>query len=285
MENSIQLSWFLQTIPSLLMIMAFLIENIAVGFGWASLGTGYFCDAVAFCAVTTVITLNGTSTTIAFLTYRLMATRKTPSASWAIAGNALSWLFGILMATILLKERVYGSYRGLYCCVREESLTKIRVALVPVVFASAIIAQTFFYWSSFQKAQAHSRGVPTARSTSHEPQGIHQSLALVVLKRGLEMIIIFYLTWILIAFDALATFFGHNANMWTSIVAAWMAKIGLVIHCAVMYRSLKRFKKQHLRITPYMNDAFTSQAQRLTTQVSRKSLLRSAKVASAGNSN
>jgi len=96
MENSIQLSWFLQTIPSLLMIMAFLIENIAVGFGWASLGTGYFCDAVAFCAVTTVITLNGTSTTIAFLTYRLMATRKTPSASWAIAGNALSWLFGEL---------------------------------------------------------------------------------------------------------------------------------------------------------------------------------------------
>ena len=98
------------------------------------------------------------------------------------------------------------------------------------------------------------------------------------------MIVIFYLTWILIAFDALATFFGHNANMWTSIVAAWMAKIGLVIHCAVMYQSLKRFKKQHLRITPYMSGALTSQAQQLTTQASRrKSLLRSAKVALADN--
>jgi len=255
-----------------------------VGFGWASLGTGYFCDAVAFCAVTTVITLNGTSTTIAFLTYRLMTTRKTPSASWAIAGNVLSWLFGILLATILLKERVYGSYRGLYCCVREESLTKIRVALVPVVFASAIIAQTFFYWSSFQKAKAHSGGVATTSFRPPEPQtGVHQSLAMVILRRGLEMIAIFYLTWILIAFDALATFFGHNANMWTSIVAAWMAKIGLVIHCAVMYQSLKRFKKQHLRITPYMSGALTSQAQQLTTQASRRSLLRSAKVALAGN--
>jgi len=230
------------------MISIFLIENLFVGVGWAKVETGHFCDAVAFCAITTVVTLNGTSTTIAFLTYRLIKTTKTPSTRLAVAGNIFSWLFGILVASILLKEKVYGSYRGLYCCVREDSLNTFHVALVVVIFAVSISSQTFFYTSSFLKVRAHSQQTIQTRS---QERGAHQSLAMAVLRRGQKMILIFYATWFLIVIDALATLLNHSTNIWTSIVAASMAKIGLMIHCLYMYRSLARSKNHNARVLPY----------------------------------
>jgi len=111
-------------------------------------------------------------------------------------GNACSWILGLVISIIYLIGGKFGPFRGLYCCVKEELYDGIIVAEVFLVFGIAVAVQVFMYSSCCLEAL----NIGELQNTSAAKTSI------AIMKRGLEMIGVFYLSYVLIVVDSIAIF-------------------------------------------------------------------------------
>jgi len=54
------------------------------------------------------------------------------------------------------------------------------------------------------------------------------------------MVSVFYCSWFLVFLDAAIVYSGNPPNVWTTIIAAWLAKMEPIWHCLLMNRTIKR---------------------------------------------
>jgi len=226
-------------IPGFLLVLVFLVENVRQIYFGEPLKEGSLCKFYAFIAIFTVTSLNGASSTVAYVTYLFVKHGKTPSKNPAIFGNLLIWLMGIVIAFVYLSGNVFGPYRGIYCCVKKEHYNGILVAEMFLVFAFSVGLQSFFYWRAFLESRRHSRSQINAGSTS-----------LSVMRSGLEMIFIFYTSYSLIAADAVAVFSSAQTSIWLSVVASCMVKLQPFCHCILFHGILKKIHQNNAQVHP-----------------------------------
>jgi len=187
----------------------------------------------------TLTSLNGSASTISYVTYLFVKSGEMPPIEKVLGGNLLSWLAGLAIAFIYLFGRVLGPYRGLYCCVKQEYYKGILVAEMFLVLGVSASFQAFFYSSAFLECRKHPQVDISARKTS-----------LVIVKGGLGMILIFYISYFLIAADAVAVFSSAHTSIWLSGIAACMVKLEPFWHCLLLHHILCQMRKHRTRVCP-----------------------------------
>ena len=100
--NSLLISWFLLIPPGLLLVVVFLIENTHQIYSQENLKDGKLCKFCGFIAILTLTALNGSSTTISYMTYLAVKTGKKPPTGHTIYGNLLRWILGIFTSLFTL---------------------------------------------------------------------------------------------------------------------------------------------------------------------------------------
>jgi len=238
--NSLLLSWVFLLPPGLLLVVVFLIENAHQIYYQENLKDGILCQFCAFSAITTLTTLHGSTTTVAYLTYVSVKTGKKPDRIVVIYGNIFSWLLGVGIGCVYLTGNVLGPYRGIYCCVKQQSFRGLLVAEMFLIFGFTALFQLYFYISAYLLAKTHQRQGNTSRTRTSS----------IIMRRGLEMVSIFYLSYTLINADAVAVFSLNDPPVWLSIIAAWIVKLEPFWHCLLIHRLLKRLQKNKAKIHP-----------------------------------
>ena len=86
-----------------------------------------------------------------------------------------------------------------------------------------------------------------------------EKTSVAIMKRGLEMIGVFYLSYVLIVVDSIAIFNKKEPKILLSMFAAWMPKLELCLHCILLHQSIKRIQtKNNARVVPMGNNARNS---------------------------
>eukprot|EP00638_Chattonella_subsalsa_P005102 CAMPEP_0117756554 /NCGR_PEP_ID=MMETSP0947-20121206/14152_1 /TAXON_ID=44440 /ORGANISM="Chattonella subsalsa, Strain CCMP2191" /LENGTH=412 /DNA_ID=CAMNT_0005576173 /DNA_START=185 /DNA_END=1423 /DNA_ORIENTATION=+ len=237
LKNPVMVAWYLLLPPNMVMTAVYFMEHAKQLATNSESEAGPLCNFVAFWAISAIVSLNGASITIAYVTYRLVKDGKKPRLRVILIGNGISWLFGLTLATIFMTGDSIGPYQGLYCCVREEAYYGFRVALIFTTFAVSISAQSFFYYSSYSLIKSTEGGALQSSG------GSARKASKVIMQRGMEMVGIFYLCWFIIAVDSIVAYSGTKPNIWVSALGAWLAKSNPALHCIMMYRNLKRMNK------------------------------------------
>jgi len=237
-ENAILLSWCFLVVPGVLMITVYLVENFSILIHQRIPEASVTCSFYAFCAVTAVISMNGSAITIAYLTYDLVHTGKQPSHKKVFSGNLIAWVIGVSVAIAFLVEDSFGPYKGLYCCVKEEVYKSFQAGLVFGMFVFSIIVQSYLYTTAYIEVKKKEDNVAGNVSTSASGSNAHA-----IMRRGIKMVVVFYVCWFLIVVDAAILCADGDLNIWVPVVGAWMAKLEPLLHTALMYKILSRFKK------------------------------------------
>jgi len=240
--NSLLVSWIFLILPGFLLVVVFLIENAQRIYFREALKNGASCQFSGFIAILTLTSLNGSASTVSYVTYLFVKSGKKPPIEKIIGGNLLSWLAGLGIASIYLYGGVFGPYRELYCCVEKKYYRGTLVAEMFLVFGFSAVFQVFFYTSAFLECRKFSQD---------NNNGDNCKTSVVILKRGLEMILIFYMSYSLIAADSAAVFASSHPNIWLSGVAACMVKLEPFWHCLLLHRILNRMCKHRARVSPY----------------------------------
>jgi len=239
-ENSLLISWFLLVPPGLLLVLVFLVENSHQIYFKEALQDGVLCKFCAFCAILTLTALNGCAITVAYLTYLFVKNGKRPAPEKAMIGNIVSWLAGLAFSFVYLFGDVFGPYRGIYCCVKQQYFTGALVGEMFMVFGFSAAFEGLFYLRSVMESRKLSQRNTHANQTSF-----------IIMRRGLEMILIFYVSYVLVAVDSVIIFARLESSIWLSMVAAWMVKLEPFWHCFLLHRILKRIRKSRARVMPY----------------------------------
>jgi len=236
--NSLLISWFLLIPPGLLLVVVFLIENTHQIYFQENLQDGKLCKFCGFIAILTLTALNGSSTTISYLTYLAVKTGKKPPTGHAIYGNLLSWILGVAIACVYLTGNVLGPYRELYCCVKQDKYQGKLVGEMFMVCGVAASGQIFFYTSSYFEALKHNRAGNTSRTRTSD----------IIMRRGLEIVSSYWMSYLLIIIEGVIIFLTNNPPIWLTIIAAWLPKLEPLWHCLLIYRILKRILKHKAKI-------------------------------------
>jgi len=239
--DSLLVSWIFFISPGLVLVIVFLVENAQRIYFREALKNGASCQFTAFIATLTLTSLNGSASTISYVSYLFAKSGNMPPLDKVIGGNLLSWLSGLAIAFIYLFGGLFGPYRELYCCVEKQYYKAILVAEIFLVFGFSALFQVFFYTSAFlecgKRFQVNNNG--TCKTT------------LVILKSGLEMIFIFYISYFLLVADAAAVLSSSHPSIWLSGVAACMVKLEPFWQCLLLHRVLNRMCKHKARVSPY----------------------------------
>jgi len=246
-HNSVLLAWYLLLPPNVTMMLAYFIEHLSMLIQGTASMPGKLCTTVAFFAISAVVSINGSSITIAYITCRLVRDGKVPDLRIVLTGNFTSWVVGIVIAIIFMTGNSIGPYHGLYCCVKESEYHGFRVALIFATFCFSLTTQSFFYFRAWDMIQRKEQN--TLQSN------IRVKASRVIMRRGLEMVTIFYVCWIIICVDSIIAYVGGNPKLWTSIVGAWTAKLNPVLHCIMMHRNLRRTRKVSAIVPTSMSPA------------------------------
>lgn len=237
LKNPVLVAWYLLLPPNMVMSFVYFLEHGRQLIQNIESTAGPLCTFVAFWAISAVVSLNGSSITIAFVTFRLVKRGKKPELKIILIGNAIAWLVGLALATVFLTGNSIGPYQGLYCCVKEEQYYGYRVALIFTTFVVSISTQSAFYILSFLEIKK------TEGGGLQSSGGSAKKASSVIMKRGLEMVGVFYLCWFVIAVNSFIAYSGSHPNVWSGCIGAWLAKMNPLLHCTMMYRNLKRIKK------------------------------------------
>jgi len=248
LENPMVLSWCLLILPGVLMISVYLVQNIRNLMFHQAPETGAICNFNAFCAVTAVVTMNGSSVTVAYLTYDWAHRGKKPSYHKVLAGNFLSWMAGLTISSAFLVKDSFGPYMGLYCCVKEEVYHSFQVVLVFGLFGISVTTQSALYAKSYKEIKRREKAVV---STSTESES-----ASVIVDRAIEMVSIFYCAWLLIILEAATVFSGKELNIWIPITGAWAAKMEPLVHAILLYKVLSKMKKTATAVAPLQSPIY-----------------------------
>jgi len=234
-KNPILVAWYLLLPPNILMSVVYFIEHLSMLINGTPSTPGGLCNFVAFFAICAVVSINGSSITISFLTYRLVRDGKKPDLKIVLIGNGISWGIGLIISIIFMTGNSIGPYQGLYCCVKESEYRGFRVALIFTSFCVSLSTQAFFYFRAWHLIRGTEDGGLQSTGTVKASR--------VIMKRGLEMVAIFYCCWFIICVDSCIAYNGGLPSRWTSAVGAWFAKMNPVLHCLMMYRNLRRMRK------------------------------------------
>jgi len=248
--NAILVSWCFLLFPGLVLVVVFLFEDIIQIYQNEIIQEGSLCNFFSFIAIWTVVSSNGSTCTISYLTYMMFCKRgKRGDFKTVFIGNACSWILGLVISIIYLIGGKFGPFRGLYCCVKEELYDGIIVAEVFLVFGIAVAVQVFMYSSCCLEAL----NIGELQNTSAAKTSI------AIMKRGLEMIGVFYLSYVLIVVDSIAIFSKKEPNILLGMFAAWMPKLELSLHCILLHQSIKRIqKKSNATVVPLGSHAKNS---------------------------
>jgi len=252
-ENSLLVSWLFLVPPGLILVIFFLIENAQQIYFREALRDGPLCKVCAFVAILTLTALNGSATTTAYLTYFCVRNGKKPPIKFALIGNLISWLIGLAFSFVYLFGNVYGPYRGIYCCVKQEFFKGLMVAEEFIVLGISVAVQTFLYTRCYFESSKHSAG------SSHI-----NTAAIALMKRGLEMISVFYFSYVLVAVDAVAIFANPHTSIWLSVLAAWLVKLEPFFHCLLLHRIFNRMQKRRAQVYPLTGQRATSDNRTIT---------------------
>jgi len=219
---------------------------------------GKWCQFVAFTAVIAMICLNGSCLTIAYTMYQLVMFG--PKHIWrsVIYGNLASWLVGIIIGIWYIADGALGPYRGLYCCIRGEAYNGARIFLIFGSFVLSIAVQSILYGSAFyhiRKTESAAKNSIQPVTGPSAPSGDDQdddqvaiklrpSTSVVFMKKGIQLVSIFYVCWFWISVDALIVFSGKEVPLASSIVGAIFAKSNSVIHCLVMTSHIEKARQK-----------------------------------------
>jgi len=237
LKNPVMVAWYMLLPPNMIATLLYFLEHFVSVVKNVESEEGSFCTFIAFWAIAAIVALNGSAVVIAFITYKLVKDGKKPELRLILQGNAVAWLLGLVVASFFLSGGSIGPYDGLYCCVKSDLYKGWRVAIVFVVFCLSISSQMAFYYMAYHtiKQQESSMGAGGATNKTKASE--------VIMKRGIEMVVIFYVCWGTIAINSIISFAGGHPSIWASAFGAWAAKMNPVFHCLVMYRNLRRINK------------------------------------------
>jgi len=96
--------------------------------------------------------------------------------------------------------------------------------------------------NSFHRYAYGHRLLSKSNENSSQTQSQVQSTSRVFMKKGIFLVSVYYFCWLWISVDALLVFRGFEPPMYSSIVAALLAKMNSVIHCAIILRHILKAK-------------------------------------------
>lgn len=257
-KKPILFAWFLLLLPNITVALVYFSEHMQILITQQRAEDGAWCRFVAFTAIVAMVCLNGSCLTIAVTMFQLVKMGSKYVWRTVVYGNILSWLSGIAIGIWYIVDDALGAYRGLYCCIKGEKYNGPRIFLIFGSFIFSIVAQSILYVSAFQHIQktekaasAHSKAHSSVGPTG-EDQDVTESVVLkippsaskVFMKKGIQLVSIFYCCWFWISVDALIVFSGKTVPISSSIVGAIFAKMNSVIHCLVMTRHINKAKQK-----------------------------------------
>jgi len=265
-KKPVLFAWFLLLVPNITVALVYFAQHLQILATMSPPQRGGWCSFVAFTAIVAMISLNGSSLTIASVMYQIV--RFGPKHVWRtiLIGNAASWLIGFAIGFWYLKSNSLGPFRDLYCCISQEAYNGPRVILVFGFFLVSILAQLFLYTSAFfeisrceNKAKSCIQPLPRSHllvRPSSAPEGKRSesvkavsgtesapSTARIFMKKGMLLVSIFYVCWFWISVDALLVFRGIVPSLTSSIIGALLAKSNAIIHCLIIHRHIRKAEK------------------------------------------
>ena len=120
--NSITKSFICILIPDACLVLNFLprtiytsrLDHIPMN-GW--------CTFSAFLATVVMVALNFGTVCVSYTTWRLTCLKPVPDmVIWV--WNVVSWVVGIILASLYMISDDLGPYKGLYCCIKEVLLSR-----------------------------------------------------------------------------------------------------------------------------------------------------------------
>jgi len=267
-KKPVLFAWLLLLIPNITVAVVYFAEHIQILLTSKEPESGAWCSFVAFTAIVAMVCMNGSCLTIACVMYQIVM--HGPKGVWRtiLGGNAASWFSGIAVGCWYLASKALGPYRGMYCCIGGERYNGPRIILIFGSFGFSIFAQMYLYFRSFLEIKKTEEKVKNQSSVVHvvaiaNTQLFHrygqrllslsnekssqnqcqvQSTSRIFMKKGILLVSVYYLCWLWISVDALLVFRGFEPPMYSSIVAALLAKLNSVIHCAIILRHIIKAK-------------------------------------------
>ena len=92
--NVVLVSWCFLLVPGLVLVVVFLFEDIIQIYQNEIVHEGKLCNFFSFVAIWTVVSSNGSTCTISYLTYLFCKRGKRGDFKIVVIGNACSWVLG-----------------------------------------------------------------------------------------------------------------------------------------------------------------------------------------------
>ena len=92
--NVVLVSWCFLLVPGLILVVVFLFEDIIQIYENEIVHEGKLCNFFSFVAIWTVVSSNGSTCTISYLTYLFCKRGKRGDFKIVVIGNACSWVLG-----------------------------------------------------------------------------------------------------------------------------------------------------------------------------------------------
>jgi len=235
--------WFLLSIPNFLVASVYFIEHFHILITKQNPRKGAWCTCVAFLAIVSMVCLNGSCLTIAYMMHEIV--KHGPKNAWRtlLYGNLTSWIIGIGVGLWYLSGNSLGPYRSLYCCISQEYYNGSRIFLIFGFFFFSISAQAFLYYRAFCHISTTGQGA-RPRPIIFSENGIEHNevsnAATRFMKKGILFVSIFYTCWFWISVDAIIHFSGQELPLISSIIAALLAKMNSVFHNLLMLNAVER---------------------------------------------
>lgn len=219
-------------IPDIVCIINFFLRdlyNLFIG----RLDTSIWCEISATFSVAHFLSLFGGLFFIAFCTYK-MSLGKIVSNKIIIFYNILIWLFGFVYAIYLQQLNILGEFKGLYCCIHEESLTHpsvIFISYIAIVIVSATIGYYILAYRTIKKQKQYTR--------------IRNRVKEVILYRGFMFFISFFSCWSLMLYKViLHSFHLPELNLFLEMLASWTVKCMPIVNSLILLRLFNIIEKK-----------------------------------------
>lgn len=221
--------------PIALLALVHFCENFNKVLTGIRISDGSTCQLFAFLSICSIVTMMGCLVAVAYASHQVVAQGQLCSSTRRVVvfGSALSWLAGLVVGGGYQATGMLGPYANLYCCVRDEGMTRAPILVTVVIFFVAAIAQFQYYCRIYIKL--HSSEAWGRRITGSLRE---------VVAWGLQNILLFYVGWIRLTINSMHAYSGQDIDQWIIIPAAWLAKVQLFLCGLSFLHQINLIKKQ-----------------------------------------
>ena len=159
-----RITWacLLLLIPDLVQIFDFIPAHL-VDLARGVLIDDAVCKASAFIIVACILASNGGNIMVAWTTKRMLdPSDQKVTGRELLAGAAVSWVLGLLLAGYFLGQGYLGSHRGVYCCTNQVARWDI-AGIVFLCYGLCIAAMAYYYRKAWK--QVHTTVFPSSKPT------------------------------------------------------------------------------------------------------------------------